>query len=115
MYAAVLLVFFLLPITLGRPSHDRRGLVVRSQLSGPPSGFISGGSPASGSVKLTMALPQSNATGLHQALLDVSNPSSSSYRQHLTKAQVISSRIPLPWNNSFIAFRLGRAIRRSTT
>ena len=43
------------------------------------------------SISLTFALASMNMDGLHTALLDVSDPASSNYGKHLTKAQVSAS------------------------
>ncbi|RDX44428.1 subtilisin-like protein [Lentinus brumalis] len=65
-------------------------LVVRSQLPTAPRGFI----PRSYAVlpdelvHLTIALPQNNISGLHAALLEVSNPDHPNYGRHLSKEEV---------------------------
>ena len=94
MIAAGLLDFALIPITLARPTYDRRDMVVRRELSGPPSGFVAGDTAPSGEIRLTLVMPQNNITGLHAALLDLSNPSSANYRRHLSKAEVRAYQLP---------------------
>ncbi|KAI0058592.1 family S53 protease [Artomyces pyxidatus] len=67
--------------------HERRDSV--------PDGFTKNG-PASDDtiLNLRLALKQSNISGLHSALYDVSTPSSEHYGQHLTKQKVIDFVAP---------------------
>ena len=90
MFAAVLLLLPVLPAALGRPAYGRRDLVVRGQLEAPPVGFVATDIPATGSIKLTVAMHQNNIDGLHSAVLDISDPTSPNYRKHLSKSEVIS-------------------------
>ncbi|CAK5267479.1 unnamed protein product [Mycena citricolor] len=71
-----------------KPS-PRAAVEVRARSEGVPVGFASlGAAPSSQSIKLRIALVSSNTSGLEQTLLDVSDPSSPNYGQHLTKDQV---------------------------
>ncbi len=88
MLAAGLLSFILFAVALGRPPSDSHELITRSQHDVTPSGFIEGGAPSDGIVRLTVAMPQSNIGGLHTALLDVSDPYSPNYGKHLSKDEV---------------------------
>ena len=69
-------------------------LVVRSQLPAAPSGFVPQVLAVLPDelVQLTIALPQSNISGLHGALLEVSNPDHPNYGKHLSKVEVRCSR-----------------------
>ncbi|KAJ6487228.1 family S53 protease [Mycena vitilis] len=63
--------------------------VVQESLSSAPQGFVKVGAAAdSTSINLRIALTSSDIAGLEKTLLDVSTPSSSSYGNHLTKAEV---------------------------
>ena len=109
--AGLLVLSALLPLALGRPSAElpesfltpgdmgnfipkgmrNQRFVVRDQKNSVPLGFKSGGSHnfiPPGMLRLTIAMPQSNATGLQAALLDVSNPNSENYGHHLSKSEV---------------------------
>ncbi|KAJ3015318.1 hypothetical protein NUW54_g1074 [Trametes sanguinea] len=88
MVAAGLLLLSLLPLALGRPSSESASLVVRSQQKAIPAGFhgIKTSQPAI--MKFVLALKPGNTSGLIQSLLDVSDPASSKYGQHLSKAEV---------------------------
>ncbi|KAJ7738334.1 Pro-kumamolisin, activation domain-containing protein [Mycena metata] len=63
--------------------------VLQGSRTSAPQGFANLG-PADDSslLNLRIALQSSNITGLEKALLDVSNPSSSNYGKHLSRAQV---------------------------
>ncbi|PIL23444.1 hypothetical protein GSI_14755 [Ganoderma sinense ZZ0214-1] len=91
--AGLLALSALVPLALGRPSATHSRFVLRDQHSAVPLGFNShgnGGFPLvpPGMLRLTIALPQQNASGLHAALLDVSDPASENYGHHLSKAEV---------------------------
>ena len=93
--AGLLALSALVPLALGRPSATHSRFVLRDQHSAVPLGFKSHGGDDSqflppGMLRLTIALPQQNATGLHAALLDVSDPASENYGHHLSKEEVLS-------------------------
>ncbi|KAJ6544652.1 family S53 protease [Mycena vulgaris] len=63
--------------------------VVQESLAGVPDGFARVGPTAhAASVNLRIALSSGNIAGLKKALLDISDPSSPNYGNHLTKAEV---------------------------
>ena len=67
--------------------HERR--------DAPPSGFVNSGSaPAEQALTLRLALVQSNAQGLEDALYAVSTPGSPQYGQHLSKEEVLFTTQP---------------------
>ncbi|KAJ7490710.1 subtilisin-like protein [Mycena latifolia] len=71
------------------PKPTFQNFVVQESLSGVPKGFSRvGPAAASSSVNLRIALSSKDIPGLEKALLDVSNPSSSNYGNHLSKAEV---------------------------
>ncbi|KAL7277316.1 subtilisin-like protein [Trametes coccinea BRFM310] len=89
MVAAGLLLLSLLPLALGRPSSESASMVVRSPQKPIPAGFghrLQTTQPAI--LKFVLALKPGNTSGLIQSLLDVSDPASSKYGQHLSKAEV---------------------------
>ncbi|KAI0718016.1 subtilisin-like protein [Cerioporus squamosus] len=96
MLAAGLLSFTFFAVTLGRPASDSHDLVTRSQHDVTPAGFIEGGAPSEGMVRLTIAMPQNNITGLHAAVLDVSDPYSPNYGKHLSKDELSQLVAPKP-------------------
>ncbi|KAI0760219.1 peptidase S8/S53 domain-containing protein [Fomes fomentarius] len=87
--AGLLVLSALIPLALGRPSATHSNLVVRDRRSSAPNGF-SAHIPfvPPGMLRLTIGLPQSNATGLQAALQDVSDPNSENYGHHLSKSEV---------------------------
>ncbi|KAH9858512.1 family S53 protease-like protein [Lenzites betulinus] len=96
MVAAGLLFFAAFSFALGRPTspdelriHDRR--------SDAPPGFKYLGQAHPDTVlNLRIALPQSDPAGLEAALYDVSTPSSTNYRKHLSKAEAQGFLAPKP-------------------
>ncbi|KAM5534011.1 hypothetical protein V8D89_012331 [Ganoderma adspersum] len=91
--AGLLALSALVPLALGRPSATHSRFVLRDQHGAVPLGFnshSSGGFPfvPPGMLRLTIALPQQNTSGLHAALLDVSDPASENYGHHLSKGEV---------------------------
>ena len=90
--AGLLALSALVPLALGRPSATHSRFVLRDQHSAVPLGFNSrnSGGFSPGMLRLTIALPQQNASGLHAALLDVSDPASENYGHHLSKTEVLS-------------------------
>lgn len=84
MIAAGLLALSLVPLSLSRPApvalaphHDS----LRRDLFG---GLLDGAV----SMPMLLALNPTNKTGLIDTLLDISNPDSPNYGQHLSKAEV---------------------------
>ncbi|KAI0356085.1 subtilisin-like protein [Trametes cingulata] len=98
MVAAGLLILSLLPLALGRPGAQSPPLVVRGQQKAIPEGFIppafSGPRPV-GIMHFVLGL-KSDATGLVKSLLDVSDPASPNYGQHLSKDEVDKLTAPQP-------------------
>ena len=90
MLAAGLLIICLLPSVFSLPTSGSTRFIVRDQLSAVPAGFRPSGKVVSPNnvLKLTVALPQGNVSGLHAALLDVSDPNSPNYGHHLSKVEV---------------------------
>ncbi|KAI0642668.1 subtilisin-like protein [Trametes meyenii] len=86
MVAAGLLILSFFPLAFGRPSFESGSLVTRSSFK-PPS-FSSGHADPPSIFKMTLGLVQQNVPGLHAALLDVSDPASANYKNHLSKDQV---------------------------
>ncbi|KAI0366839.1 subtilisin-like protein [Pilatotrama ljubarskyi] len=97
MVAAGLLILSLLPLALGRPSSQSHPLVVRGQQKAIPEGFFPGhlSTPNPGVMHFVLGL-KSDATGLVKSLLDVSDPASSKYGQHLSKDEVDKLTAPQP-------------------
>ena len=87
---AVLFVFSFMAVALCRPSAARPGMILRDVHPTIPEGYSAGGNaPPSGStLRLTLAMPHSNISGLSAALMDVSDPTSQNYGRHLSKADV---------------------------
>ena len=92
--ASLLSLVALIPLALGRPSATHE-FVVRDQHNVVPLGFFNSHPHfpfiPPGMLRLTVAMKQSNATGLQAALLDVSNPNSENYGHHLSKSEVSSN------------------------
>ena len=90
MIAAGLLIVCLLPSVFSLPTSGSTLFIVRDQLPAVPAGFRPSGKVVSPNnvLKLTVALPQGNVSGLHAALLDVSDPNSPNYGHHLSKVEV---------------------------
>ncbi|TDL17184.1 family S53 protease [Rickenella mellea] len=83
---SLLLISF---ITTVRANPVFRNLVVHEARQGIPSGFLSKGPAAADTqLNLRIALVQSDTAGLEAALLDVSNPSSANYGNHLSMDEV---------------------------
>ncbi|KAI8976705.1 subtilisin-like protein [Trametes punicea] len=96
MVAAGLLLLSLLPLALGRPSTQSSSLVVRGQQKAVPDGFHGLSTTQPAIMHFVLALKPSNTTGLIKSLLDVSDPASSKYGQHLSKAEVDQLVAPQP-------------------
>lgn len=71
-------------------SSSQGALATRSQLYEVPTGFLPShdGPVLDDMLRLSFRLPQINLSELHSALLEISDPTSSSYGQHLTKTEV---------------------------
>ncbi|KAI0752884.1 peptidase S8/S53 domain-containing protein [Daedaleopsis nitida] len=89
MVSAALVTLGLLALSLGANGAQK---VVTSHPNFVP---LKVASPEA-SISLTLALPSSNMDGLHAALMDVSDPKSSKYGKHLSKAEVESFVAPKP-------------------
>jgi tripeptidyl-peptidase-1 len=77
-------------------------MVLHESISHVPSGFKASGSPPpTQEIKLFIALVQSDITGLAKVVDAVSIPSSSSYGQYLTAAEVSFIR-PVCFDSVFI-------------
>ena len=75
--------------TLAAAKPYARNMLVRESRSSVPAGYVhSGAADADATLKLRIALVQSNPNGLVDALYDVSSPGSASYGQHLSKEEV---------------------------
>lgn len=87
MFTATSVLFVFLSTTYARVLA--RSMQVHEVRDAVPAGFIRNG-PANPEtvLDLRLALVQSDITGLHKALYDVSTPSSPKYGQYLTKAEV---------------------------
>lgn len=88
MVAASILVFSLFALALGNPMQ-RRAMKLHEVRPDAPEGFVKVGSASpSTTIRMRIALTQSNPEGLTDALMDVSTPDSANYGQHLTKEEV---------------------------
>ena len=66
-----------------------RNMKVHESLESAPDGFsLRGAAQADQSLKLRLALVQSNFDELERRLYDVSTPSSANYGKHLSKSEV---------------------------
>ena len=90
MVAAGLLALFFIPLGLARPASKSTNLMIRDHRTNPPKGFAPTGKALASDdlLHLTVAMPQGNATGLYDVLMDVSDPMSTNYGHHLTKSEV---------------------------
>ncbi|KAI0738976.1 Pro-kumamolisin, activation domain-containing protein [Daedaleopsis nitida] len=92
MLAASLLALWLSWAAQAIPGPTSSGgrLAVRSQLDSLPAGFKIHNLAVLPDelIRLTFAIPQANVSGLHAALLDVSDPASPNYGRHLSKQEV---------------------------
>lgn len=87
MLSASFILVSLVAAAFGTPLA--RNLQVHESRDSLPSGFArTGPASAETTLKLRIALTQSNTDGLIDALYDVSTPSSEHYRQHLAKEEV---------------------------
>ncbi|KAI0674808.1 family S53 protease-like protein [Trametes maxima] len=96
MVAAGLLFFAFISLALARPTGFDE-LHVHERRSSVPDGFkYLGKADPNATLKLRIALAQSNPAGLEAALYGVSTPGSKNYRQHLSKAEVQALVAPKP-------------------
>ncbi|THH29754.1 hypothetical protein EUX98_g4430 [Antrodiella citrinella] len=96
MIATKLFVISLFGLVMGNPL-GRRAMQLHESRSDVPAGFVKGSAASPESVlKLRIALAQNNPAGLTAALLDVSEPTSANFRQHLTKEEVEAFVAPKP-------------------
>ncbi len=89
-------VFFvsLFALALGKPMT--RSMKLHESREGVPDGFsFRGTAQPDQSLKLRVALVQSNVDELERKLMDVSTPSSANYGKHLSKAEVCAARCRL--------------------
>ncbi|KAI0761500.1 family S53 protease [Trametes elegans] len=85
----------LLTIALGKPAG--RSLQLHEAREDVPQGFsLRGAAPAGTTLKLRLALVQSDFAGLEERLYDVSTPSSPNYGNHLSKEEVEQYVTPKP-------------------
>ncbi|THH32196.1 hypothetical protein EUX98_g1969 [Antrodiella citrinella] len=88
MVATTLFIISLFSLAMGNPL-SRRTMQLHESRSGIPDGFVNSGAASPESVlKLRIALAQNDPAGLTAALLDVSEPTSANFRQHLSKEEV---------------------------
>ncbi|KAI0631109.1 subtilisin-like protein [Trametes polyzona] len=97
MVAAGLLILSILPLALGRPSSHSAALVTRSapQTLKHSQFFRPGGALPPAFMHFTLGL-KSDSSALVKSLLDVSDPASPNYRQHLSKDEVDQLTAPAP-------------------
>ena len=87
MVATGLLIASLFALALGKPMG--RNLQVHEAREDVPDGFsLQGAASPDTTLKLRLALVQSDFAGLEERLYDVSTPSSANYGNHLSKAEV---------------------------
>ncbi|THH29194.1 hypothetical protein EUX98_g4996 [Antrodiella citrinella] len=96
MVTAKLFIVSLFTLVMGNPL-GRRSMQLLESRSDIPDGFVNSGAASPDSVlKLRVALAQNDPAGLTAALLDVSEPTSANFRQHLTKEEVEAFVAPKP-------------------
>ena len=85
--ASGLFLASVLAAALAKPTA--RSMVVHESLAGVPDGFsLRSTALPEQTLKLRIALAQSNAAELERRLYDVSTPDSANYGKHLSKAEV---------------------------
>ncbi|KAI0657113.1 family S53 protease [Cubamyces menziesii] len=95
MVATGLLIASLFALALGKPMG--RNLQVHEAREDVPDGFsLQGAASPDTTLKLRLALVQSDFAGLEERLYDVSTPSSANYGNHLSKAEVEQYIAPKP-------------------
>ncbi|KAI0631112.1 subtilisin-like protein [Trametes polyzona] len=97
MFATALFFLSILPLALGRHSSHPTTLVTRSapQASKNSQFFHRGGALQPAFIHFTLGL-KSDSSALVKSLLDVSDPASPNYRQHLSKDEVDQLTAPAP-------------------
>ncbi|KAI0046849.1 family S53 protease [Auriscalpium vulgare] len=96
MVKAALILASLLSLACAKP-HSARDLRLHERRDDVPDGFTSKGpAPDDSVLNLRIALKQTDITGLQDALLDVSTPSSANYGQHLSLEEVNQFVVPKP-------------------
>ncbi len=84
------LLLSLIALVLGKPMA--RNMKLHESREGIPDGFsLRGAAQPDWTLKLRLALVQSNLAELERKLMDVSTPSSANYGKHLSKAEVCST------------------------
>ncbi|EMD36377.1 hypothetical protein CERSUDRAFT_156000 [Gelatoporia subvermispora B] len=87
MVSVKLVLACLFSLTLSKPAA--RNLLLHESLEGVPAGFqLVGPASPDTTLKMRIALVQSDPAGLEAALYDVSTPSSANYGQHLSKSEI---------------------------
>lgn len=87
--ASGLFLVSVLAAALAKPMATPRSMVVHESLAGVPDGFsLRSTALPEQTLKLRIALAQSNAAELERRLYDVSTPDSANYGKHLSKAEV---------------------------
>lgn len=104
MVAIQLLVLTLASLALGNPLGRRSMKVHESRREAPSSFMKRGAAPTESVLKLRIALAQNDPDGLTKALMDVSDPASPSYGQHLTKEEVRLRRFVPKMRLKFMIF-----------
>lgn len=86
----------LLSLALATPAP--RTMRVHTRRDSAPAGYtLAGAASPDTTIRLRIALAQSNPAGLEDALYDVSTPSSANYGKYLTREEVrASSLVPAP-------------------
>ena len=93
--AGLLVTLALSQLVLGR-NVPRSELLPRSRLASIPLGFSLDARTLvldDHTLHLTIGFPSNNADALHATLLDISDPSSPNYGQHLSKDEVHCIRL----------------------
>ncbi|KAI0823279.1 peptidase S8/S53 domain-containing protein [Trametes gibbosa] len=95
-----------MPLVLGRHGGNHLSAAKRRTPSlHPPRGFLRSLKPLvqPDVLNFTLALVSRNVTGLHAALLDVSDPASANYGKHLSKAETEQFVAPEPESAKAVA------------
>ena len=84
MHVSIFFLFSFVAYAFAKPIA--RSLRVHESITNLPSGFApKGPAPPETTLNLRLALVQSNVSGLIDTLMDISDPTSVRYGQHLTK------------------------------
>ncbi len=85
-------LFFVSLFALALSKPMARDMKLHESREGIPEGFsLRGAAQPKQTIKLRIALVQSNFAELERKLMDVSTPSSANYGKHLSKAEVCST------------------------